>query len=76
MLMIVAYLALLAAALAVPAALAGGLYVTLEPGIGGWAALPALVVLQVGVAAEAVVMIRWLGAVFERIDPANAGFAV
>ena len=41
----------------------------------GWAALPAAVVLLAGVAAEAAVMIRWLGPVFERMDPASAGFA-
>jgi hypothetical protein len=75
MLMIVGYLALLGAALAAPAALAGGLFTALEPGLGWWAAVPAIVALQAGVAAEAVVMLRWLGGVFERTDPAGAGIA-
>jgi len=73
MLMIVAYLALLGAALVVPTVLAGGLFTALEPAMGWWAAVPAIIVLQAAAAAEAALMLRWLGGVFERTDPAGAG---
>lgn len=73
MLMIVAYLAVLGAALAVPAALAAGVFSGLAPAIGWWAAVPAVIVLQAAVALEAAVMLRWLGRVFEQTDPAGAG---
>jgi hypothetical protein len=75
MLMIVAYLGVLAAALAVPAALAAGVFSGLAPAAGWWAAVPAVIVLQAAVALEAAVMLRWLGSVFERTDPAGAGIA-
>lgn len=73
MLMIVAYLAALGAALAVPAALTLAVFGGLEPALGWGAALPAWLVLQVAVAAEAAVLLRWLGGVFDRTDPAVAG---
>jgi ABC-2 type transport system permease protein len=75
MLMIVAYLAVLAAALAMLAALAAGVFSGLAPATGWWAAVPAVIVLQAAVALEAAVMICWLGRVFERTDPAGAGIA-
>jgi ABC-2 type transport system permease protein len=69
MLMIVAYAALLAMALAAPAAIAAGLGILLEGNLGWWAAVPAALVLQVGIAAESVVLVRRLGRVFERMEP-------
>lgn len=75
MLMIMAYLAALGVALLAPAALAAGLYIVLEPAAGWWAAAPAAVALQTGLAAESVVLAGWLGRVFERTDPAAAGIA-
>jgi putative ABC exporter len=69
MLMIVAYAALLALALAVPAAIAAGLGILLERSLGWWAAVPAALVLLVGIAAESVVLVRRLGRVFERMEP-------
>ncbi len=69
MLMIVAYSALLAAALAVPAALAAGVLSLLEPRMGWWAAAPAALALLGGIAAEARLLVRWLGSVFERMEP-------
>ncbi|HET6577321.1 MAG TPA: putative ABC exporter domain-containing protein [Gemmatimonadales bacterium] len=75
MLMIVAYLAVLGAALAVPAALAAGVFSALAPAFGWWAAVPGVIVLQAAVAMEAAVMLRWLGRVFEQTDPAGAGIA-
>jgi ABC-2 type transport system permease protein len=69
MLMIVAYAALLALALVVPAAIAAGLGILLERSLGWWAAVPAALVLLVGIAAESVVLVRRLGGVFERMEP-------
>ncbi len=69
MLMIVAYAALLAMALAAPAAIAAGLGILLEGSLGWWAAVPASLVLLVGIAAESVVLVRRLGRVFERMEP-------
>lgn len=76
MLMIVAYLMVLAATLAVPVALAAAVTGGLEPALGWWAAMPAWLVFQVGVVVEAVVALRWLGGVFDRTDPAAAGIPV
>lgn len=75
MLMIVAYAALLGAALAMPTALAAGVVSLLEPSLGWWAGAPAAVVLLVGIAAEAAVLIGWLGRVFERMEPVGASLA-
>jgi ABC-2 type transport system permease protein len=69
MLMIVAYAALLAAALAAPVALATGVGSLIRPGLGWWATVPAVLVLLGGIAAEAGVLVRWLGGVFERMEP-------
>jgi ABC-2 type transport system permease protein len=69
MLMIVAYAAVLALALAAPAAIAAGLGILLEGSLGWWAAVPASLVLLVAIAAESVVLVRRLGRVFERMEP-------
>jgi hypothetical protein len=69
MLMIVAFAALLAMALAAPAAIAAGLGILLEGSLGWWAAVPASLVLLVSIAAESVVLVRRLGRVFERMEP-------
>jgi putative ABC exporter len=69
MLMIVAYAALLAIALVTPAAIAAGVGILLEGSLGWWAAVPASLVLLVGIAAESVVLVRRLGRVFERMEP-------
>jgi hypothetical protein len=75
MLVIVAYAALLGAALAIPAAIAAGVLTALEGVMGWWAAGPAALVLLGGAALEAQLLLRWLGRVFERTDPAGAGIA-
>jgi hypothetical protein len=75
MLMITAYGALLAAGLAGPALLTAGLFALLEGAMGWWAAAPAAAVLLAAVGAEAEVILRWLGRVFERTDAAGAGIA-
>jgi hypothetical protein len=75
MLMIVAYGAMLALALALPGALAAGAFTLLDGALGWWAAAPAAGVLLLGLAGEAVLMLRWLGRIFEGTDPAGAGIA-
>jgi ABC-2 type transport system permease protein len=75
MLAIVAYAAVLGAALALPAALAAGVMEGLENTLGWWAGVPAAVVLLGGAALEAAMLLRWLGRVFETTDPAGAGIA-
>jgi hypothetical protein len=75
MLMIVAYGALLGAGLTGPALLAALPFVLLEDVMGWWAAVPAAAVLLAALGAEAAVILRWLGRVFEGTDPAGAGIA-
>jgi hypothetical protein len=65
----VAYAALLALAFALLAVIAAGLGILLEGSLGWWAAVPASLVLLVGIAAESVVLVRRLGRVFERMEP-------
>jgi ABC-2 type transport system permease protein len=73
MLMVVAFLGVLALALAVPAALGGGLYLLLGRSAGLWAIVPGSAVLLAALTGEAILLVRWLGGVFERTDPAAAG---
>ncbi|HUR93416.1 MAG TPA: putative ABC exporter domain-containing protein [Gemmatimonadales bacterium] len=75
MLMIVGYGAALAVALAVPALLGAGVFVLLRGGLGWWSAVPAAGALLAGALAESIVVLRWLGRVYERTDPAEAGIA-
>ena len=76
MLMMVAFLALLALTLALPLALAGGSFLLLRPLTGWWALLPATVLALGTIAFEAALFVDWLGRVFERTDPAGAGIGV
>ncbi|MBA3555619.1 MAG: hypothetical protein H0W29_12780, partial [Gemmatimonadales bacterium] len=76
MLALIAYLALLAATLLLPAAAGGAVFLGLAPEIGWWAAIPASAAALGIAAAEARVMIGWIGGVFERSDPATAGTGV
>lgn len=73
MLMVVAFLLVLAVALSVPAALGGGLFLLLGRSAGLWAIVPGSAVLLAALAGEATLLVRWLGGVFERTDPASAG---
>jgi putative ABC exporter len=75
MLVIIAYSAVLAAALLLPAALAIALYAGIRSGGEWWALAPAGLVLLAGIAVEAAVMLRWLGRVFEATDPSGAEIA-
>jgi ABC-2 type transport system permease protein len=74
-LMMVAFVALLAVALALPVGIAGGGFLLLRPAIDGWAVLPATVMALSIIAYEAALMVGWLGRLFERTDPASAGIA-
>jgi len=75
MLMIIAYCAALGVLLAAPALVAGLLFELLTDRLGWWATAPAAVTLLGGIAVEALIVLRWLGRVFEGTDPAEAGIA-
>jgi hypothetical protein len=73
LLMMLAFVTLLALTLAVPVALGGGSFLLLRSLLDGWAALPATVLALATMAFEAALLVEWLGGVFERTDPATAG---
>jgi hypothetical protein len=76
MLAILAYLILLALALALPAAAGAAVFFALEPETGWVPAAVLGVVPGLALAiAEARLMIAWLGRAFERTDPSTAGIA-
>jgi ABC-2 type transport system permease protein len=72
MLVLVGFAALLGVALAPPAAAGAGLYLLLEPSLGTWGLLPAVAGAGALVGVEGWVMVRRLGAAFERLDPASS----
>jgi hypothetical protein len=72
MLVIIAYSAVLGAALLLPAVLASALYVGIQTRLGWWAMLPSAVVLLGGIAIEAAAMLAWLGRMFDGTDPSGA----
>ena len=73
MLMMVVFVALLAATLLLPVAIGGGAFLLLHRAIDAWAALPATVLVLGIMAFETALLVEWLGGVFERTDPAAAG---
>jgi ABC-2 type transport system permease protein len=73
LLMMLTSVTLLALMLAIPAAVAGGAYLLLNPSIGMWGAVPATVLALGAMGFEAALMIEWLGRIFERTDSAAAG---
>jgi hypothetical protein len=75
LLMTIAFVALLAMALVVPAAISGGSFLLLRPALDGWAALPATALALGAMAFEAALMVDWLGRIFERTDPTAAGLS-
>lgn len=75
LLMTIAFVALLAVALVVPAVLSAGGFLLLRPVIGGWSALPATALALGAMAFEAALMVDWLGRIFERTDPTMAGLS-
>jgi putative ABC exporter len=75
LLMTIAFVALLALTLALPAAISGGAFLLLRPALGGWAALPATALALGTMAFEAALLVDWLGRVFEHTDPTVAGLS-
>jgi hypothetical protein len=73
LLMMVAFVAVLAMLLALPAALGSGAFLLLRSAMNDWAALPATILILGTIAFEAALVVEWLGGVFERTDPATAG---
>jgi ABC-2 type transport system permease protein len=76
LLMMMAFLALLALTLALPAIAGAGSFLFLRGVLGGWAALPATVLALSTMAFEAALIVEWLGGIFERTDPAGAGIGL
>jgi hypothetical protein len=74
--MMVAFVALLALALFLPVAIAGGAFLLLQPALGAWAALPAALLVLSTMAFEAALIVEWLGGLFERTDPSTAGISL
>lgn len=73
LLMVIAFMVLLALTLVIPAALAGGGYLLLRRGLEEWALIPAGVLALLAMAFEAAWIVEWLGSLFERTDPVTAG---
>jgi hypothetical protein len=76
LLMMVTSVTLLALTLVIPAAVAGGAYLLLNPSIGMWGAVPATALALGAMGFEAALMIESLGRIFERTDSAAAGISV
>jgi ABC-2 type transport system permease protein len=70
MLVLLGFAAILAAVLVPPATAGVGIYLLLERTLGYYAVLPAVAAALAVAGVEALVMVRWLGGVFERLDPA------
>jgi hypothetical protein len=73
--MIIAFTILLATTLAIPTSLGVSVVLLLHPSAGNWALIPGTVVLLGALGIETLLIIRWLGRVFESTDPAIAGIA-
>jgi ABC-2 type transport system permease protein len=76
LLMMIAFLALLSLTLALPVAIAGGVFLLGRGMLQAWATIPAAIVALGIMAFEAALMVDWLGRLFERTDPATAGISV
>jgi hypothetical protein len=73
MLVLMGFALLLGVVLLPPAALAAGITLGLGPRMGAWGTgLAAVLAALAAAAAEALGLVRWLGRVFERLDPAAA----
>jgi hypothetical protein len=73
MLMMVVFVAMLAVTLLLPVTIGGGAFLLLRGAIDTWAAVPATVLVLGIIAFEAALLVEWLGRLFERTDPAEAG---
>lgn len=76
LLMMIAFVALLALTLVLPASISGGAFLLLRDPLGNWAAVPASLLALGTIGFEAALMVDWLGGLFERTDPASAGISV
>lgn len=76
LLMMVGFVTLLALTLFLPVVIGGGAFLLLRPALDLWAALPAAIVTLATMAYESVLIVEWLGGIFERTDPATAGISV
>jgi ABC-2 type transport system permease protein len=75
LLMMIAFVAVLAVTLILPVAMGGGMFLLLRGTLQGWAGLPAALLGLGAVGFEAALIVEWLGRIFERTDPATAGIA-
>ena len=76
MLMMIAFVALLAGTLVVPVAVGGGAFLLLRTALENWAVIPAAILGLGLIGFEAALIVEWLGRIFERTDPASAGIAL
>jgi ABC-2 type transport system permease protein len=70
---LIAFVLLLAVALAAPVALGGSVFLLLRDALGLWALLPAVVLADLAIMAESLPAVRWLGGVLERTEVTAAG---
>ena len=75
-LMMIAFVALLAGTLILPVTISAGTFLLLRAALDQWAMVPAAVLGLGIIGFEAAVILEWLGRIFERTDPASAGIAV
>jgi hypothetical protein len=75
MLMMIAFVALLAGTLVVPVTVGGGAFLLLRTALENWAVIPAAILGLGLIGLEAALIVEWLGRIFERTDPASVGIA-
>jgi hypothetical protein len=76
LLMMIGFVTLLALTMFLPLVIGGGAFLLLRPVLGLGAALPAAVATLTTMAYESVLIVEWLGRIFERTDPATAGITL
>jgi ABC-2 type transport system permease protein len=76
MLMMIAFVAVLAGTLVVPVIVGGGAFLLFRATLEIWAIIPAALVGLGLIGFEAALIVDWLGRIFERTDPASAGIVV
>ena len=76
MLMMIAFVALLAGTLVVPVTVGGGAFLLLRTDLENLAVLPAAILGLGLIGFEVALIVEWLGRIFERTDPASAGIAL
>jgi hypothetical protein len=76
MLMMIAFVAVLAGTLVLPVIVGGGAFLLFRATLENWAVIPAALVGLGLIGFEAALIVDWLGRIFERTDPASAGIVV